>query len=515
MDGCSSPSWTGSILGPRPSEARTTAILRFKTKEELAATHPNSEVLSDYPNFPDFENARDADGDNVYEITIVVTDSTLVNRDELDVTVKVINSTEDNRPGKVLISNRQPEGGRVLTATLVDADLPIKDLNWQWYRSTDADLTDECGTVSAAATPPNVFTLNPDLFEDTDDDGVFAPDIAWEKIVGAKSATYTPEWDAGADVDRPQDDAGKCLMAGAMYTDWDAADPTMPDNPDTADKDESREPEKAYGISEHPVVVEDQDNPDPLFRVDPNDPFSAAADSYTVTVPENRPEGGGPFNIGILTDAESGGVNDEGFGILDGVVAAIDDEPLDVCPNGVETCMPGVPDPNRNEATDDILTYTLSGPDAKFFQITGSIAMPVADENDAGQLMTRDSLNFEEDNEYRLTLTATDPSGDSDTIIVIVNVTDENDPLKLSGPKGMHYKEDSTDAIATYKATDEDKNGITYSLVPIVGSNQIVVSDHEVFTIDSLDGTLTFRPPSDGKARPNYELPEDELIEGQ
>ena len=49
--------------------------------------------------------------------------------------------------------------------------------------------------------------------------------------------------------------------------------------------------------------------------------------------------------------------------------------------------------------------------------------------------MTRDSLNFEEDNEYRLTLTATDPSGDSDTITVIVNVTDENDPLKPSGPK--------------------------------------------------------------------------------
>ena len=90
--------WAGSIL--EGAEDRTTAILRFKTKEELAATHPNSEVLSDYPNFPDFENARDADGDNVYEVTIVVTDSTLVNRDELDVTVKVINSTEDNRPGR-------------------------------------------------------------------------------------------------------------------------------------------------------------------------------------------------------------------------------------------------------------------------------------------------------------------------------------------------------------------------------------------------------------------------------
>ena len=30
----------------------------------------------------------------------------------------------------------------------------------------------------------------------------------------------------------PQDDAGKCLMARATYTDWDAADPTMADDPE-------------------------------------------------------------------------------------------------------------------------------------------------------------------------------------------------------------------------------------------------------------------------------------------
>ena len=86
------------------------------------------------------------------------------------------------------------------------------------------------------------------------------------------------------------------------------------------------------------------------------------------------------------------------------------------------------------DLTTTLLTYTLSGPDAKFFQISGSIAMPVAAEATAGQLMTKDDLNFEEDEEYRLTLTATDPTGDSDTVTVIVTVTDENDPLKLNGP---------------------------------------------------------------------------------
>ena len=62
-------------------------------------------------------------------------------------------------------------------------------------------------------------------------------------------------------------------MARATYTDWDAADPTMADDPDTADVDESRQHEKAYGVSEHPVQVEDKDNAKPQFRVDPERPY--------------------------------------------------------------------------------------------------------------------------------------------------------------------------------------------------------------------------------------------------
>ena len=476
-----------------PDDDKDTATLSFKTRPQLLATHPNSEVLGDYPNFPDFENERDANKDNVYEVTIVVTDSTLINRDELDVTVKVINSTEDNRPGKVLISNRQPEGASKLTATIVDADQPIKNLKWQWYRSA-AEV--ECGAVSAATADlpnlPNTFTPNLDLFTETN--GVFAPifpadpavPAVWQGISGATSATYTPQYDE--DTAGFRADAGKCLLARATYTDWDAADPTMVDDPFTADIDESKQHEMAYGVSEHPVQVEDKDNPKPQFRADPRDPFSATVDSYRVTVPENT----GPINIGILED-----IDQDGQGILDVVVAAVDDETGDT-----DTPVDGIPDstPTRNSDADDILTYTLSGPDAKYFKISGSIAVPVLHEDTAGQLMImiEDGLNHEKDDEYRLTLTATDPSGDSETITVIVNVTDENDQLELIGPKSQHYMEDRTDVIATYTGVDEDTNGITYTLVPDVG-------DHDVFTIDSLTGALIFR------SSPNYELPEDDL----
>ena len=89
---------------------------------------------------PDFEKPGDLDEDNVYEVTIVVKDGTVdmngnPHRDELPVTVKVINSTEDNEPGEVKFSNRVPEVATPLTATHEDEDGPSTELEWQWYRS--------------------------------------------------------------------------------------------------------------------------------------------------------------------------------------------------------------------------------------------------------------------------------------------------------------------------------------------------------------------------------------------
>ena len=52
-------------------------------------------------------------------------------------TVKVINSGEDNEPGKVRILNRQPEIGVELVAELTDPDKPITNVKWQWYRAVE------------------------------------------------------------------------------------------------------------------------------------------------------------------------------------------------------------------------------------------------------------------------------------------------------------------------------------------------------------------------------------------
>ena len=69
----------------------------------------------------------------------------------------------------------------------------------------------------------------------------------------------------------------------------------------------------------------------------------------------------------------------------------------------------------------DLLIYRLAGADAAFFRIS---------RND-GQLKTRTPLNYEVRNVYTVVVTASDPSGAKDRILVTINVTDEDDPAVI------------------------------------------------------------------------------------
>ena len=130
---------------------------------------------------------------------------------------------------------------------------------------------------------------------------------------------------------------------------------------------------------------------------------------------------------------------------------------------------------------DALLIYKLSGADAAFFDIS---------RND-GQLMTKASLNYEARNSYSVVVTATDPSGASDSILVTINVTNVHDPVHITGVRSVRYPENGTDPLASYTAFDEAGHVIRWS----VGGR-----DDDLFTID--DGMLAFREP------PDYEEPQ-------
>ncbi len=129
---------------------------------------------------------------------------------------------------------------------------------------------------------------------------------------------------------------------------------------------------------------------------------------------------------------------------------------------------------------DPLLIYTLGGADASFFSIS----------RNTGQLMTKAPLNFEARNRYSVVVTATDPSGASDSIRATINVTNVHDPVHITGVRSARYPENGTEPVASFTAFDEAGHVIRWS---------VSGDDRDLFTID--DGVLHFREP------PNYEDP--------
>ena len=94
---------------------------------------------------PDYESPGDANGDNDYKLTVVVSDGK-GNSDEHEVTVSV---TDVEETGTVTFSTLQPRVGVALTAGLDDGDGSITGLMWVWSK----DGTDIEDATSATYTP--------------------------------------------------------------------------------------------------------------------------------------------------------------------------------------------------------------------------------------------------------------------------------------------------------------------------------------------------------------------------
>ena len=138
----------------------------------------------------------------------------------LDVTIEVVNGED---AGAVILSQREPQIGRVVHATVSDPDGGVRVSRWTWERSEKIDE----GTPSA------------ECRDDTD-----IPDVVgWTLIGGASSPAYTPK----------QADVGKCLRATATYSD-NMANPTD-------------DPEQAAGVVEAPVQSGNPANTAPHFVV--------------------------------------------------------------------------------------------------------------------------------------------------------------------------------------------------------------------------------------------------------
>ena len=364
---------------------------------------------------PDFESPTDSGSDNVYNVTVDVTDSD-GNTAERAVTVKVTNMEED---GTVTLSTLQPRIGFPLTATLTDADnITAGSVSWQWYKGNVQDQV-------------ALMTLD----EAECDDGTNTSNCF---IKGATSATYRPGMNDGQDK----------LVAVALYTDGSQNDPADA-------KDFAMAPTAQN-------VLADTRNKAPVFP-DQDDEMEGDQTDQERSVMENAPKIGNNMAI-------------EGVRPLIGnAVTAMDFITA-----------------NDGSQTDEILTYSLGGPDAESFTINRSTAVIST---------TAVPLDTETKDTYVVTVTATDPSGLSVTITVTITVTGVDEApiimiggLAISGMRSVPYVENDTDAVATYTAVGPESTSTTWSLSG---------DDAGDFNITAAGGELRFN------ASPDYETPRD------
>ena len=436
----------------------------------------------------------------MYEVTIVA--NAAGGSDELPVTVKVINSTDDNVPGSVMFSIRQPEVAQRFEAKFTDTDGPISGtVNWQWYRAqTDFAADPEaCDPRTPTAEDPHrafIFdhdetTLGGELVEQIE-----INETTWTKIPDANgtgsTARYTPEAvfttdDQGNPTTTYADDSDVSRCLRATFTYRDDVDRTYSNaNDTTTDVDETLE--GTWAAPEQPVKAIDENNEAPVFTVG-GTPTGELESTYRSRVVEN-------MGAEVISEA---------FAAVD-IAAAVD------------------PEEGEDDDSDDLLMYSLSGRDASAFSITGTLDnnFVVTDgltelDNPDGQLTFLGGANYEDQDEYRVRITATDPGGDSGSVNVIVDVSDVNERPSFTMGAGRAYDENGTDAVSTFKAVDPEGSGITYSLQtePIGpeadtdGSGLIVevlapaYADAARFEIGPVNGELTF------KASPNFEDPDD------
>ena len=128
------------------------------------------------------------------------------------------------------------------------------------------------------------------------------------------------------------------------------------------------------------------------------------------------------------------------------------------------------------EATDDdpvdTLTYSLDSASLAFFDI----------DEGSGQLWTKAALDREQRSSYRVRVTATDSSRASATITVTIAVENVDEDPVLSGDAVVSYAEGGTGAVSTYRATDPERETITWARSG-TDSDDFEISDRGVLTL--------------------------------
>ena len=498
----------------------------------------------------DFEAPGDADGDNVYDITVTATDGTLTDSQDIAITVTDQNDespvftsgaggfvTENTAsPQAVYLAEASDADSADLTYALSGADADLFNINAVTGAVTFAASANfEVPTDAGADNVYNIVVTASDGLNSTDQavtltvtDVNEAPVITADSAVSAAENQTTVLTVASSD---PDGDALTYSLSGAdaalfaidssgVVTFSDARDFETPSDADrdnvydlsvTASDGElfnSRdvaitvtneneapvlEADSAVSVAENQTAVltavsSDVDGDTLTYSLSGADAALFAVDPAGVVTFIDAPdfEGAGDTVYNITVTASDGTLSDS-----QDIVVTLTDEneaPVLVANAAVSVSenQTAVMMVTSSDVDGDALTYSLSGDDAALFTIDAS-----------GVVAFADAPNFEapadanDDNIYDVSVTASDGTL-TDSQDLTITVTNENEAPILSASSSVSVLENQT-AVLTAIASDVDGDTLTYSLSG---------ADAELFAIDA-SGILTFANA------PDFEAPAD------
>ena len=459
---------------------------------------------------PNHESPTDADGNNVYKVSIIATDDDGATG-KRDITVTVNNIDE---PGKVTLSHIQPAIGRPLMATLSDDDGGENNLMWQWHSAQSLtgtympieDATTDTYTpkaeVPAVEDDPDTPTLDESAPKVPSDEGIYL-----QVTVTYRDAQSMDDDSGTADVEEGRrgvdtdanDNVDERVLATAdnavRATPADNSDPDFGDEPITRMIDEG-----AKGRDVPMAVTADDADGDTLtyevtggadmasFGIDDDGQittkialdFEGDQRTYVIEITATDPfDGSGSTMVTItvtnVNEAPTIGirpaVNTAPAFAVDATTEFMVDENMDAgAAVGTVTA---------TDEDDDPVTYA---DDSMYFDVDGD-----------GNITTAMVLDHETMDSHTVTITAEDDRDGTDSIAVTVMVGDVNEAPVFASDTAMISVDENT-PVGTeigppVAATDEDEGAtLEYSLGgDDAASFAIDAATGQLMTVDELD----------------------------
>jgi type III secretion system FlhB-like substrate exporter len=424
---------------------------------------------------PDYETPTDAGGNNIYDVTVQVSDGQ--GSTDSEAIAVTVTSANDNAP--VITSGATASVAEnttaVMTVTATDADLPAQTLTYSIMGGADAAkfaINSSTGALS--------FVSAPDFETPTDAGG----DNVYDVTVQVSDGQGSTDSQAIAVTVTSANDNAPVITSGATASVAENTTAVM-----TVTATDSDQPSQTLSFS----IVGGADAA--KFTIN----ASTGALSFLTTPDYETPTDAGGNNIyDVTVQVSDGQGSTDSLAIAVTVTSANENAPVITSGSTASVA----------ENTTAVMTVTATDSDQpaqtlSFSIVGGADAAKFTINASTGALSFVSAPDFETptdaggDNVYDVTVQVADGQGSTDSLAIAVTVTSANDNAPVITSGSTASVAENTTAVMTVTATDSDQPAQTLSF-SIVGG-----ADAAKFTINASTGALSFL------TTPDYETPTD------